>query len=90
MPRERRTWLLLIGSVVAVLFVAGLVLHPKASESPNEDAQIAARQRGYYLCLNRRPMDAAQMYRLIKRRLPKENLALAMRGCQEAQKPSGD
>jgi hypothetical protein len=82
-----------LASVVAALFVAGGVwrgFHPGASENPNEDAQIAARQDGYYLCLNRRPMTAAQMYRLIKRRLPKDDLASALRGCQEAQRPSGD
>jgi hypothetical protein len=82
-----------LASVVAALFVAGGVwrgFHPGASENPNEDAQIAARQDGYYLCLNRRPMTAAQMYRLIKHRLPKVDLAAALRGCQEAQRPWGD
>ena len=91
MPRERKAYLLILGSLIAVLFVAGIVwraLNPNASENPNEDAQIAARQDGYYLCLNRRPMSAAQMYRLIKLKLPKDNLAIAIRGCQEAQKPS--
>jgi hypothetical protein len=82
-----------LASVVVALFVAGAVwrgFHPGASENPNEDAQITARQEGYYLCLNRRPMTAAQMYRLIKHRLPKVDLAAALRGCQEAQRPSGD
>jgi hypothetical protein len=88
-----RRYVWVIVSVVLALFVAGMVwraFHPGASENPNEDAQIMARQDGYYLCLNRRPMSAAQMYRLIKRRLPNDNLAAALRGCQEAQKPSGD
>jgi hypothetical protein len=88
---RRYAWVIV--SVVLALFVAGMVwraFHPGASENPNEDAQITARQDGYYLCLNRRPMSAAQMYRLIKRRLPNDNLAAALSGCQEAQKPSGD
>jgi hypothetical protein len=82
-----------LATVVVALFVAGGVwraLNPGASENPDEDAQITARQDGYYLCLNRRPMTAGQMYRLIKHELPKENLAAALRGCQEAQRPSGD
>jgi hypothetical protein len=83
----------LLASIVVALFVSGMVwraFNPGASENPDEDAQIAARQDGYYLCLNRRPMGAAQMYRLIKRRLPKDDLAAALRGCQEAQRPAGD
>jgi hypothetical protein len=82
-----------LGSVVVALFVSGIVwraFNPGASENPDEDAQIAARQDGYYLCLNRRPMSAAQMYRLIKARLPNDDLAAALRGCQEAQRPGGD
>jgi hypothetical protein len=82
-----------LASVVIALFVAGAVwraFNPTAGDDPNEDALITSRQDGYYLCLNRRPLSAAQMYRLIQRRLPNDNLAAAMRGCQEAQRPSGD
>ena len=89
MPRERRTYLLILGSLVAALFVAGIVwraLNPNASENPNEDAQIAARQDGYYLCLRRPPMTPANMYRLVRRKLPHDDPRLALRGCQEAQK----
>ena len=78
--------------VVAGLFLSGAVwraTHPNASENPTEtpteERGIAARQDGYYLCLRQPPMTAAEMYRLVKRRLPKDNLALALRGCQEAQ-----
>jgi hypothetical protein len=78
--------------VVAVLFASGIVwraLNPSASDNPtdnpSEEQDIAARQDGYYLCLHRRPMTTAQMYRLVKRRLPKDDLTLALRGCQEAQ-----
>ena len=81
------------GSLVIALFAAGIVwraFNPHADENPNDEAQIAARQDGYYLCLNRRPMTAAQMYRLIKRKLPNDNLAAALRGCQEAQGSRGD
>jgi hypothetical protein len=74
--------------VVAGLFLAGAVwraTHPNASENPTEERDIAARQDGYYLCLHRQPLTAAEMYRLVKRRLPHDNLAVALRGCQEAQ-----
>ena len=79
--------------VVAALFASGVVwraTHPNASEAPVEDTGIADRQDGYYLCLHRRPLSAAQMYRLIKLKLPKDDLAAATTGCQEAQRPSGD
>ena len=33
-------------------------------------------------------MTPAQMYRLVKRKLPNDNLAVALRGCQEAQQAS--
>jgi hypothetical protein len=91
--RSRRAYLWILSTVVAALFVSGMVwraVHPGASENPNEDAQITARQDGYYLCLNRRPLSAAQMYRLIKRKLPHDDLGQALRGCQEAQQPGGD
>jgi len=86
---QRTKYLWLLGSLVAALFVSGMVwraLHPGASENPNEDAQITARQDGYYLCLHRRPMSPAQMYRLIKPKLPDDDLVAALRGCQEAQR----
>ena len=82
----------MLATVVIVLFVAGAVwraFNPTASENPNDDVQITSRQDGYYLCLYRRPLSAAQMYRLIKRKLPNDDLAAATRGCQEAQQPSG-
>ena len=90
MPRERRAYLLLLGSIVAVLFVAGIVwraLNPNASENPNEDAQIAARQDRDYLCLHRPAMKPADMYRLVVRKLPHDDPRFALRGCQEAQRP---
>jgi hypothetical protein len=75
--------------VVAALFVSGILwraTHPNTSEAPTDDTtNVAARQDGYYLCLHRRPMTTAEMYRLVKRRLPHDDLALALRGCQEAQ-----
>ena len=82
-----------LGSVVVALFVSGMVwraFNPGASENPGEDRQITSRQEGYYLCLDRRPLSAAQMYRLVRLKLPKDDLAAALRGCQEAQKPGGD
>jgi hypothetical protein len=77
-----------LAAVVAGLFVSGMVwraTHPNSSEAPVDGTDVAARQDGYYLCLHRRPMTAAEMYRLVKRRLPQDNLAAALRGCQEAQ-----
>jgi hypothetical protein len=78
--------------LVAALFVAGVVwraLNPNASDNPtdnpSEERDIAARQDGYYLCLHRTPMTTAEMYRLVKRSLPKDDLALALSGCREAQ-----
>ena len=90
---QRSRYLLGLGLLIAALFVSGAVwraLNPGASENPDEDTKITSRQDGYYLCLNRRPLSPAQMYRLIKARLPHDDLAAALRGCQEAQKPSGD
>jgi hypothetical protein len=90
---QRSRYLVALGSLIAVLFVGGAVwraFNPGASENPNEDAKITSRQDGYYLCLNQRPMSPAQMYRLIKRRLPDDDLAAALRGCQEAQGTLGD
>jgi hypothetical protein len=74
--------------VVAGLFLSGAVwraIHPTASENPTEERDIAARQDGYYLCLHRQPLTPAQMYRLVKRKLPDDNVGVALRGCQEAQ-----
>jgi hypothetical protein len=80
----------MLASVVIALFVAGAVwraFNPTASENPNDDAQITSRQDGYYLCLNRRPMSAAQMYCLIKRKLPNDDPTAAIRGCQRRRGP---
>jgi hypothetical protein len=74
--------------VVAVLFVSGIVwraANPNRSEAPVDEPDVSSRQDGYYLCLHRRPLTTAEMYRLVKRRLPNDDLALALRGCQEAQ-----
>jgi len=89
MPGQRRKYLLILGSVVAALFVAGIVwraFNPNASENPDEDLQIAARQDGYYLCLHRPQMTPANMYRLVVRKLPHDDPRIALRGCQEAQR----
>ena len=78
--------------VVAVLFASGIVwraLNPSASDNPtdnpSEEQDIAARQDGYYLCLHRAPMTPGEMYKLIKRELPKDDPVAALRGCQQAQ-----
>ena len=89
---DRRRWMWALGVVVIGLFVSGAVwrvTHPNASENPTEnpteERNIVARQEGYYLCLHRRPMSAAQMYRLVRSKLPRDDVAVALRGCQEAQ-----
>ena len=90
---QRSRYVLRLGSLIAVLFVGGAVwraFNPERVGEPDEDARITSRQDGYYLCLNRRPMSPAQMYRLIKRKLPNDDLAAALRGCQEAQGTLGD
>jgi len=74
--------------VVAGLFAAGVVwraANPNTSEAPVDEPDVSSRQDGYYLCLHRRPLTTAEMYRLVRRRLPDDDLALALRGCQEAQ-----
>ena len=81
--------MLALGSLVVALFVAGIVwraFNPGAGETPNEDSQITSRQDGYYLCLNRPPMKPADMYRLVRRKLPNDDPTFALRGCQLAQK----
>jgi hypothetical protein len=87
--RNRRRLLLLLGTLAVALFVAGAVwraFNPGASEAPDEETQLLARQHGYYLCLHRAKLRPAQMYRLIKRTYPRDDLPTAIRGCQEAQK----
>jgi len=80
---------LTLAAIVVGLFAFGIVwqaTHPdSANEIPTEERDIAARQDGYYLCLHRPEMSPAQMYRLVKRKLPNDKTALALRGCQEAQ-----
>jgi hypothetical protein len=81
--------LLLLGALVVGLFVSGAVwraFNPRVSENPDEETQLLDRQDGYYLCLHLPPQTPAEMYRLIRRKFPHDNLATAIRGCQEAQK----
>jgi hypothetical protein len=85
----RRTYLLLLSTLVVALFVAGGVwraLHPNRSENPDQDVQFTARQDGYYLCLHHAPLSVAGMYRLVRRKLPRDPLAPALLGCREAQR----
>ena len=85
----RRRYLWLLAGVVAALFLSGAAwraLHPRASENPDEDTQIAARQDGYYLCLHRPPLTPGEMYKLVRRKLPNDDPVLALRGCREAQR----
>ena len=86
--RDRRRYMWAFAIVVAGLFAAGIVwraANPNTSEAPVDEPDVSPRQDGYYLCLHRRPMTTAEMYRLVKRKLPNDDLALALRGCQEAQ-----
>jgi cbb3-type cytochrome oxidase subunit 3 len=87
--RERRRYLWILGSLVVALFVSGVVwraFHPRGGENVDQEAQLAARQDGYYLCLHRPPMTPANMYRLVRRRLPNDDPVAALRGCREAQR----
>jgi hypothetical protein len=87
--RDKRRLLVLLVALVVALFVAGGVwraFNPRTSENPDEETQLLARQDGYYLCLHRPRLSPAEMYRLVRRKLPSEDLAAALRGCQEAQK----
>ena len=86
--RQRRVTVWGFVAVIVVLFAAGVVwraLNPGASENPDEDAQLLSRQDGYYLCLHRPEMSPGEMYKLIKRKLPRDDQVAALRGCQEAQ-----
>ncbi len=86
--RQRRAIVWGLVAMVVALFVAGVVwraLNPNASENPDEDAQLLSRQDGYYLCLHRPEMSPGEMYKLIKRKLPRDDQVAALRGCQEAQ-----
>ncbi len=86
--RQRRAIVWGLVAMVVALFVAGVVwraLNPNASENPDEDAQLLSRQDGYYLCLHRPEMTPGEMYKLLRRKLPKDNQVAALRGCQEAQ-----
>jgi len=86
--RRRRVTVWGLVALVVVLFAAGVVwraLNPGASENPDEDAQLLSRQDGYYLCLHRPEMSPGEMYKLIKRKLPRDDQVAALRGCQEAQ-----
>ena len=86
--RQRRAIVWGLVAMVVALFVAGVVwraLNPNASENPDEDAQLLSRQDGYYLCLHRPEMSPGEMYKLLRRKLPKDDQVAALRGCQEAQ-----
>ena len=91
---QRTKYLLLFGSVIAALFVGGIVwraLNPHASENPDEDATITARQDGCSTsACTGGPSARLRMYGLIKLKLPHDDLAAALRGCQEAQGTTGD
>jgi len=88
---QKRRYMFGLGAAVIVLFIAGAIwraYHPNASEAPttNDETELAGWQDAYYLCLHHSPMTAAQMYRLVERKLPHANRSVALRGCQAAQK----
>ena len=86
--RQRRATVWGLVALVVALFAAGVVwraFNPGVSENPDEDAQLLSRQDGYYLCLHRAQMSPGEMYKLLRRKLPKDNQVAALRGCQEAQ-----
>ena len=88
---QKRRYMFGLGALVLALFVSGAVwraFHPNASEAPTngDETQLAAWQDGYYLCLHHAQMTPAEMYRLVRRKLPHDDRTIALRGCQAGQK----
>jgi hypothetical protein len=91
--RSRRTIVILVTAWIVSLFVAGAVWRsfhpPKPDSGPNQDRLVASRQDGYYACLHlpvRSPVrfDAQARQRFLARRLPQDDQAAALSGCEEA------
>jgi hypothetical protein len=91
--RSRRTLVIALAVWVVALFIAGGVwraFHP-AQPEPGQDPEfvVASRQDGYYACLDLPAtsfvrVDAAARKRFIARKLPNDDQAAALSGCEEA------
>jgi hypothetical protein len=91
--RSRRSIVIALATWVAVLFIAGGVWRafnpPKPEPAQNQDRLVASRQEGYYACLNlpaRSPvrLDAQARKQFLARKLPQDDQAAALNGCEEA------
>lgn len=91
--RSRRTIVILVTAWIIGLFVAGAVWRsfhpPKPDSGPNQDRLVASRQEGYYACLNLPAssavrLDAQARKRFLARKLPQDDQAAALNGCEEA------
>lgn len=91
--RSRRTVVLVVTAWIVGLFVAGAVwrsVHPaKPDTGPSQDRLVASRQEGYYACLNLPAgslvrLDAQARKRFLARKLPQDDQAAALTGCEEA------
>ena len=91
--RSRRTIIIVLTVWVVALFVAGGVwraFHPaKPDRSQQQDLLVASRQEGYYACLHlpaSSPVryDAHARERFLAQKLPQDDQAAALNGCEEA------
>jgi hypothetical protein len=91
--RSRRTLVIVLAVWVVGLFVAGGVwraFHPNEPD-PGQDPEfiVASRQAGYYACLNLPAtsfvrVDAGARKQFLARKLPHDDQAAALDGCEEA------
>ncbi len=91
--RSRRTIVILITVWIVSLFVAGAAWRsfhpPKPDSGPSQDRLVASRQDGYYACLHLPAnsavrLDAQARKRFLERKLPQDDQAAALGGCEEA------
>jgi hypothetical protein len=87
--RSKRTLVVGLAVWVVALFAAGAVwraFNPLKPDAKPDPFVAASRQEGYYLCFHRPRLTDAERRALIARRLPKDDPAAALTGCQEAQR----
>ncbi len=86
---KRRSPVVILVVLIAGLFAAGVVwraANPTKEPGLNtEELQFDSRQHGYYLCLKLPVLTDAERRNLVRAKLPHDDQAFALRGCQEAQ-----
>jgi len=86
---KRRSPAVIIVVLIVGLFAAGVIwraANPAKEPGLNtEELQFDSRQHGYYLCLKLPVLTDAERRNLIRAKLPHDDQAFALRGCQEAQ-----